>query len=282
VTLAEILAAHREAMPGPAVFLFQPAEETFSGAKPMVEAGALEDPHVDEVYALHLTTQSRVGWVQCTPGASMASADFFDITIRGVGGHGAYPHMSVDPITAAAQIVTGLQSLVSREVHALQPAVMTVGQVVAGSKHNVIPDEAVLRGSIRAFDAGVREQLIERLAAFAEETARAHRATATIDMCAESCPPSVNDEAATVRARTACESEFGRDNVGPGLPVMASDDMALFLQERPGCYMRVGAAPEGKPTPPHHNSSFEIDERSLAIGLRAALAVMTSALETPD
>ena len=139
-------------MPGIAVFIFQPAEEIFGGAKPMIEAGVLERPHVDEIYGLHLTTQTRVGHVGVRPGPSMASADFFDVVVTGQGGHGAYPHLSMDPITAAANILVGMQNLVSREVAAQETAVLTVGQFVGGTKHNIIPARAMLRGSLRTFN----------------------------------------------------------------------------------------------------------------------------------
>src|SRR6266496_3421463 len=131
ITLAEILAARRADVPGTAVFLFQPAEEVFGGAKPMIEAGVLEHPRVEEVYGLHLTTQTPVGHVSIRPGPSMASADFFDVEIQGKGGHGAYPHLSIDPITVAANILLGMQNLVSREVAAKETAVLTVGQILA-------------------------------------------------------------------------------------------------------------------------------------------------------
>jgi amidohydrolase len=128
ITLAEILAARRTEVPGTAVFLFQPAEEVIGGAKPMIEAGVLEHPRVDEVYGLHLNTLIPVGHVAICPGPASASSDAFDITVEGKGGHAASPHLSIDPITVAANILLGMQNLVSREVAAQEPAVLTVGQ----------------------------------------------------------------------------------------------------------------------------------------------------------
>ncbi|MGH7348399.1 MAG: M20 metallopeptidase family protein [Candidatus Rokuibacteriota bacterium] len=147
ITMADIMAARRAEVPGTAVFLFQPAEEVLGGARPMIEAGALDDPRVDEIYGLHLTTLQPVGKVQVRPGPSMASADAFSVEVRGAGGHGAMPHLSVDPITAAANILLGMQNLVSREVPAQATAVLTVGQIVSGTKGNIIPDRAVMRGT---------------------------------------------------------------------------------------------------------------------------------------
>src|SRR5712692_9083045 len=174
ITLAEILAARRTDVPGTAVFIFQPAEEIFGGAKPMIEAGVLERPRVDEIYGLHLTTQTRAGHVTVRPGPSMASADFFDVEVVGQGGHGAYPHLSMDPITAAANILVGMQNLVSREVAAQETAVLTIGQFVGGTKHNIIPASALLRGSLRTFNPRVRTQIKERLAAYARDIARVY------------------------------------------------------------------------------------------------------------
>src|SRR5262252_4584897 len=136
LTLADILAARRREMPGTAVFLFQPAEEILGGARPMIEAGVLDDPRVEEVYGLHLTTQMRVGQVMVRPGPNMASADAFRVEVRGRGGHGAYPHLSIDPVTAAAHILIGMQHLVAKEIPAQETAVLTVGQILAGTKNN--------------------------------------------------------------------------------------------------------------------------------------------------
>jgi amidohydrolase len=278
ITLAEMLAAHRGTVPGTAVFLFQPAEEVFGGAKPMIEAGVLDNPRVDAVYGLHLTTQSAVGQVGVRPGPSMASADFFDVEITGRGGHGAYPHLSVDPITVAANILLGMQNLVSREVAAQETAVLTVGQIVAGTKHNIIPATAVMRGSLRTFAPAVRAQIKERLVAYARDIARAYRAEARLGFVGEGCPTVVNHERESVLVRTSVVAALGGDAMrGEAAPVMASDDMSLFLQARPGCYFRVGIAPSGPPRP-HHAPEFEMNEDGLPVGLRVATRVMLDAL----
>src|SRR5688572_24844584 len=144
ITAAEILAARRAELPGTAVFIFQPAEELLSGAKPMIEAGVLENPRVEEIYGLHLTTQTPAGHVTALPGPTLASGDAIEIVVQGQGGHGAYPHLSVDPVTAAAHILIGMQHLVAREVAAQETAVLTVGQIQAGTKNNIIPASAVM------------------------------------------------------------------------------------------------------------------------------------------
>src|SRR2546426_3480948 len=258
ITLAEILTARRADVPGTAVFLFQPAEEVFGGAKPMIEAGVLEHPRVAEVYGLHLTTQTPVGHVRICPGPSMASADFFDVEIQGKGGHGAYPHLSIDPITVAANILLGMQNLVSREVAAKETAVLTVGQILAGTKHNIIPATAVMRGSLRTFNQTVREQIVERLGTFARDIASAYRAEATLGFMGDGCPTVVNHERESALVRACAVDELGGDAVTGESLVMASDDMSLFLQARPGCYFQVGIAPATGPTRPHHAPEFEM------------------------
>jgi amidohydrolase len=278
ITLAEILAARRGDLPGTAVFIFQPAEEVFGGAKPMIEAGVLDRPRVDEIYGLHLTTQTAVGHVGVRPGPAMASADFFDVEVTGQGGHGAYPHLSMDPITAAANILVGMQNLVSREVAAQETAVLTVGQFVGGTKHNIIPAGAVLRGSLRTFNPRVRAQIKERLAAYAGDVARAYRTEARLSWMGEGCPTVVNHGKETDFVRRCALDAIGSDAVEDGDLVMASDDMSLFLQERPGCYFRVGIAPgDGRPHP-HHAPEFEMHEGGLPVGVRVGLGVMLDAL----
>ena len=278
ITMAEIMAARRAELAGTAVFLFQPAEEVLGGARPMIEAGALEDPRVDEVYGLHLTTLQPVCQVQVRPGPSMASADAFTVEVRGAGGHGAMPHLSIDPITAAASILLGMQSLVAREIPAQETAVLTVGQIVSGTKGNIIPDRAVMKGTIRAFEPSVRDHLVSRLGAFAGDIARAYRAEATMRFDGGSCPAVVNHAPETALVRACAIDELGAAAVTEGRVVMASDDMSLFLRERPGCYFRVGVAPTSGPARPHHAPEFEMNEAGLPVGLRVGLAVMRAAL----
>jgi len=278
ITLAEIMAERRDEIPGTAVFIFQPAEEVLGGAAPMIAAGALDDPRVDEVYGLHLTTQQRVGQVQVRPGPSMASADAFSVEVRGTGGHGAMPHLSIDPITAAANILLGMQSLVAHEIPAQETAVLTVGQIVAGTKGNILPDRATMRGTIRAFEPSVRDQLVSRLGSFVADIAKAYRAAAAMRLDGGSCPAVVNHPRETAFVRECASRELGADAVTEGRVVMASDDMSLFLRERPGCYFRVGIGSASGAARPHHAPEFEMNEAGLPVGLQVGLAVMRSAL----
>ena len=278
ITLAEIFAARRAEMAGTAVFIFQPAEEVIGGAEPMIAAGVLDDPHVDEVYGLHFTTLTPAGHVQVRPGPSMASCDAFEIDVRGKGGHGAMPHLSVDPMTAAANIVLGLKHLVSHEVPAQETAVLTVGQILSGTKGNIIPETATMKGTIRTFDDRVRAQLKERLGSYAADIARAYRAEARVRFDSGSTPSVVNHAAQSELVRRCAESVVGAEAVNEGRLVMASDDMSLFLRARPGAYFRVGIQPtDGRPAP-HHAPEFVMNEDGLAPGLAVGLTVMRRAL----
>jgi len=277
ITAAEILAARRAELPGTVVFIFQPAEELLSGAKPMIEAGVLDNPRVDEIYGLHLTTQDPAGKVNVRPGPTMASGDGFSIEVTGKGGHGAYPHLSIDPMTAAAHILIGMQSLVTKEVAAKETVVLSVGQLLAGTKNNIIPDKAVMRGTLRTFDMSVREQMLGRLQSFVSDMARAYRAEASVELTM-GCPPVVNPERETQIVHRCAIEELGEGAAFSGSPVMASDDMSLFLRERPGCYFRVGIAPTHGRQVPHHAPEFEMNEDGLPVGLRVALGVLRSRL----
>jgi amidohydrolase len=277
ITAAEILAARRKELPGTAVFIFQPAEELLGGAKPMIDAGVLDNPRVDEIYGLHLTTQDKAGTVNVRRGPTMASGDGFSVEVKGKGGHGAYPHLSVDPMTAAAHILIGMQSLVTKEVAAKETVVLSVGQIVAGTKSNIIPDRAVMNGTLRTFDMSVREQMLGRLQSFTSDMARAYRAAAQVELTM-GCPPVINPEREAELVRACCVDELGADAVIEGPPVMASDDMSLFLRARPGCYFRVGISPTHSRAVPHHAPEFEMNEDGLPVGLRVALNVMRSRL----
>ena len=277
ITAAEILSARRAELPGTAVFIFQPAEELLSGAKPMIEAGVLDNPRVDEIYGLHLTTQDKAGTVNVRRGPTMASGDGFNVEVTGKGGHGAYPHLSVDPMTAAAHILIGMQSLVTKEVAAKETVVLSVGQILAGTKNNIIPDKAVMRGTLRTFDMDVREQMLGRLQSFVADMARAYRAEARLDLTM-GCPPVINPERETQLVHRCAVDELGESAVVEGSPVMASDDMSLFLRARPGCYFRVGISPTHSRSVPHHAPEFEMNEAGLPVGLRVALGVLRSRL----
>ena len=279
VILAEVLARRRAELPGSAVFLFQPAEEVLGGARPMIEAKVLDHHGVEEIYGLHLTSLTPVGRVEARSGVSMASADFLEIEVTGRGGHGAYPHLAVNPIAIAAQILTGLQQVVASTVPALRSATLTIGQFTAGTAANIIPERAVMRGSLRTLSSRDRRELLDRLGAYVQAVATAQRAQASLRTQGDGCPPLVNHEAQTALVCGCARDELAAGGLEPGDAVLASDDMALFLEQRPGCYFRVGAAPEGRTPPSHHSPDFEIHEGGLGVGARVAASVLLHALQ---
>jgi len=279
IVMAEMLASRRASLQGTAVFLFQPAEEVFGGARRMIEDGALDRQPLDEIYGLHLFGRLPVGLVELVDGISMASADFIDIEIRGRGGHGAVPHLAVDPIAVAAHILVGLQQVVRAAVPAGEAAVLTIGQIEAGSAPNIIPETALMRGSLRALRERDRRELLDRLGVMCAATASAFGAAASVRQVGGCCPAVINCREQTARATRSISAELGADMVVPGAPVMASDDMSLFLERVPGCYFRVGAARADDPDPaPHHSPAFSIDDSSLAVGLRAGASILLHSL----
>ncbi len=275
LAVAQTLARHRDALPGTITFAFQPAEEIISGARPMIEQGALDNPPVQATLAFHVTTELPVGQVSARAGAIMASADRFEIVVRGTGGHGAYPHRSVDPILVGSEIVVALQLLVSREVNPIDPAVVTIGMFHAGTAFNIIPPEARLAGTLRTLDQELRARLQQRIGELASGIAASLRAQAEVAFDV-GCPPVVNDPAMAALVRRAALAVVGEAGTVEREPQMGADDMALFLEARPGCYFFVGGAnPPYVPSGPHHSPQFGVDEASLPIAaevlLRAAV-----------
>jgi amidohydrolase len=268
LTLAELLAARRHRLRGAVKFAFQPAEEVVGGARRMIADGVMEQPQVDAVIGLHLWTPVPVGTVSVAAGPVFASADGITLRVRGSGGHGAMPHLAVDPIVAASQIVVTLQTLVSREISPFHPAVVSFGSVHGGTAFNIIADEVELRGTLRAYEASDREYLRRRIGEIAQGVAAAMRVEAVVEI-QEGCGACVNDPAMAALVRAAAEATVGAERVpGGDQRQAASDDMAFFLEAAPGCYFFVGAGNAARGiTAPHHSPRFDIDERALSIGL---------------
>jgi amidohydrolase len=275
LTLAELLAGRRESLPGTVRFAFQPAEEIAGGAKPMVEAGVLEG--IDRVVGLHVWAGLPVGKISVRPGAMMASADWFRIAIRGQGGHGAQPHLTVDAVAIAAQVVTALQTLASREASPTNPVVVTIGSIHGGSAHNVIAGEVELQGTLRAFDPQLRQVLLKRIEELSAGVAAAMRGSA--DFRRETgAPPVVNDERVASLVAEAARSVVGEEGVIAFEPLMVGEDVSYFLEARPGCFFLLGGAPDGEAVV-HHTADFRIDERCLPIGLEVLAAAVLKLLE---
>jgi amidohydrolase len=269
---AKTLAAQRATVPGTLVFCFQPGEEGKAGALKMITDGVLENPHVERTFALHLYSGLDVGKIGVRDGPYFASADEFDLIIRGKGGHGAMPQNSFDPIVAGAHIVSMLQTVISREIAPKDPAVVTVGAFTSGTTFNVIPDSAHLQGTVRAFDAAVRRSMPERMERVIKGVAAALRVEYEFDYH-WSYPPTVNDKAINDIVRAAGAAELGAENVVEHDIVMWAEDMSFMQNERPGAYFIVGSRGGETTGVPHHNAGFDIDERALDVGYRMMVAL---------
>lgn len=267
------LCDRRAEVHGSLVFCFQPGEEGFSGNKFMIEDGALEDPHVDRTFALHLYSGLDVGKVGVRDGAFFASSDRFEIELIGKGGHGAMPQSAVDPVVGAAQLVVLLQTIASRETAPQQPVVVTVGSLHAGTTFNVIPERAYLQGTVRAFDEGVRKALPERIERMIRGVCEAMRLEYRFDYHWV-YPPTINDPAVNAIVRNVGRELLGSGNVvDPHEIVMWSEDMAFMQQLRPGAYLLVGARGSNVGSEPQHSARFDIDERALEVGHEMMVAL---------
>ncbi len=275
--LARWLADRRHDLPGMVRFAFQPAEEQAGGAKAMIDAGVLTG--IDRVVGLHVWSQLPTGQVAVPHGLVMASADMFTVTIRGKGGHGAQPHLTIDAVVIAAEVVTALQTLVSRETSPVAPVVITLGSVHGGTAANIVAGEVVIQGTLRTFDADLRRLLLTRIAQVAEGLAGAMRGSSEFHHDSGT-PPVVNDPAMATLVREAAMGVVGPDAVVPLEPLMVGEDFAYFLEARPGCFFLLGGAPEGPPVV-HHTPEFRIDERCLPIGFQVMTAAVLRLLQ-PD
>jgi len=269
---AQTLAERRAEVPGTLVFCFQPGEEGYAGNRLMIEDGALENPHVDRTFALHLFSGLDVGKIGVRDGAFFASADEYDLVIRGKGGHGAMPQLAVDPIVGGAYFVTLLQTIVSREIAPKDPAVFTVGKFEAGTTFNVIPAEAKMKGTVRSFDPQVRKSMPERMERILAGLGHAMRFEYELKYH-WSYPPTVNDRATNDVVREVGRATLGADNVVEHDIVMWAEDMSFMQEQRPGAYFIVGARGGESTSFPHHNARFDIDERALDIGYAMMVAL---------
>ena len=255
-------------------FIFQPAEETAGGAEGMIEAGALDNPKVDRILALHMNNDLPAGRVGLYRGISHANADTFELVIQGKGVHGALPSEGIDPIVAGAHFVAALQTVVARNVDPLEAAVISVGQFSAGTAPNIIPDTARLAGTVRTFKTEVRDLVMRRLQGMAESL----RASFRVEVDYRFIPgvSSVrNDETVAADLYQAAVKVLGPENVTYLSPKMGGEDFGLFTERVPGAFMRLGSAnPARGLVHKGHSPHFDVDEQSLPIGVE----VMTEAI----
>jgi len=270
--VAHLLSGRKDQFNGKVVFLFQPAEEQLpGGAKPMIEEGALEG--VQAIFGLHLWQLLPTGTIGIIKGPMMAQADNFRVTVKGKGGHGSMPQLTVDPILIAAQIIVNLQSIVSRNVDPLKPAVLSFGKVEGGTVSNIIPEEVRLVGTVRTFDPAIQALIEKRLGEIVAETAQAFGACASVEY--ESGYPAVVNPSSMVDFVIEVISKIlGAENTKAIDPIMGGEDFALYLHKIPGAFFFFGAGDGMKY--PHHHPAFDFDERALP---QAALLMTSLALE---
>lgn len=275
---ARLLAARRERLRGEIRFIFQHAEELPpGGAVQLVEAGVMDG--VDWVVGEHLSSQLPVGQIGVAYGDMMASPDNFTVVVKGYGGHAGFPHKTVDTIAIGAQIVSNLQHIVSRSTDPLDRLVVSVTRFTAGSSHNVIPDTAMLKGTVRSFDPQVRRDARERLERIVRGIAEAHGADIELDYV-YGYSPVVNDEAVTRVVEEAAIGLVGAKRVVRTPPGMSGEDFSAYLQKVPGTFVNIGAGnPEKGIVYPHHHPRFTFDEDALEIGVRLFAAAADKLLE---
>jgi amidohydrolase len=281
LTVAKILQNHRNELAGTIKFCFQPSEEgtngeELGGNEMMIRDGVLDGPKVERTLAMHLWNDKPLGWVGVAPGPVMAGAELFTVKLTGRGGHGAAPHLTIDPIVAAAQVIVALQTITSRNIAPLQAAVVSVTTVHSGTTFNVVPQEAELTGTIRTFDLEVRKKVLERFDQIVRGTAETLGCQVSIDL-KRVTPAVVNDEAITARVQsTAREVLPDPDLDTDSYMTMGAEDMAFMQEKIPGCYFFIGS--NNKPRHldyGHHHPKFDFDEEALVRGaaLMAAAAI---------
>ena len=271
---ARVLAGMRERLYGTTVLIFQPAEEGPGGAEPMIAEGVLDDPKVQAIAMLHVDPRLEPGTIGITPGPVNASTDELYVTVRGKGGHGAYPHTAVDAIPVASAIVLALQNIAARETDPLKSVVVTIGTIAGGYRNNVIADEVQMTGTLRALDPEVRQTLEGRVRRIVDGVAAAYDARAEVRIV-RGYPPVVNDVAlaesfaAYVTANTALRVERMP-------PTMGGEDFAYFAARVPGVHVRLGVRSEAAQSIyPGHSPEFRIDEAALPVGVTTLVAFAT-------
>ena len=275
--VAEVLAGMRNEIPGTVKFIFQPAEEGApqgeeGGAKLMVEKGVLDNPKVDAIFGLHVTSRFPVGEIAYKPEGMMAAVDSFKIVVRGKQTHGAYPWLGVDPIVVASQIVLGLQTIPSRQLDStIAPSIVTVGAIHGGVRNNIIPDEVEMIGTIRSLEATMRDEIHTRIRRTAESIATSGGATANVTITS-GYPITFNDATLTERSLPSLRAAAGAKNVRLVNAVLGAEDFSFFQKSVPGLFFWLGTRPAdqtAEQAPSNHSPLFYVDESGLGLGVRS-------------
>ena len=265
VGVAHVLSRLKDELKGSVKLIFQPAEEAGErgGAELMIRNGALRDPKPDVIFGLHTSHLYPVGSVAVRPGTMMASADFFDIVIRGRGAHAAYPHKGIDPIVIASAVLTELQTIVSRQLDPLQPAVVTIGQVQGGSASNVIPEEVRLGGTCRAYDRRARRMLLSQIRKISVNVARALGGSAEARLI-KGYPPTINHDGPVAFLRETAAGALDAQNLVEAPPSMGGEDFSFYMEKVPGAFFWLG---NGRPEVSIHNPMFDFNDQALKTGM---------------
>lgn len=275
LAVARYYSLNRDKTEGSRLFLFQPAEETLpGGAVSMVAEGVLEG--IDAIFGVHLWSPLPYGVVATRPGPIMACPDEFEVEIVGRGGHAGLPHESADALVTGAALVTALQTIVSRSVNPLDAAVLSVGQLHAGTANNVIAERCRLSGTVRSFTPETRSLVRRRLEEVVAHVCRMH-GTEYQFRYFEGYPPVVNDEAEAARVLAVAAEVLPDCRTAVGERIMAGEDFSYYLKEKPGCFIFVGAGAEDGSSAPHHHPRFDVDERAMLVAARLLTAVADDA-----
>lgn len=279
--VAEILAANRKDLAGTVKFIFQPAEEgvydekgnkVVSGAELMVQEGALENPKVDVIFGLHIEAAPLAGSIEYRPGATMAAVDQLNLSIRGKQAHGANPWLGADPIVASAQVILGLQTIVSRNVNLTEdPAVVTVGAIHGGIRENIIPERVDMKGTIRTFGKAQRQLVHQRIQEVASQVAAAAGAKAELNI-ATGYPVTYNEPALVEKMLPTLEAIVGKSMLKQIPAHTGAEDFSYFQEKVPGFFFFLGARPANRSmeqTAAHHTPDFYISEEKLDVGVKA-------------
>lgn len=274
---ATILTDMREALTGQVKFIFQPAEEgapstESGGAEVMVKEGVLKNPDVDAIFGLHISSDTDIGTIEYREGGVMAAVDPFKIVIQGKQAHGAYPWLSVDPITTAAQVIMSLQTIISRELVLLDDAaVITIGSIHGGNRSNIIPNEVELVGTIRTLNPKARDHIYEALPRKVKGIAESMRADAEVTLPhGDNYPITFNDHDLTKQMLPTLIRTAGEEHVVYSKPVTGAEDFSFFQEKVPGLYLTVGGKPlhvAKEDAPAHHTPEFFVDDKGMKLGV---------------
>ncbi len=277
MSVAEILSGMKNEIKGTIKFIFQPAEEgppegEEGGAKLMIKEGVMDNPKVDVIFGLHIESDVEVGTIQYKPGAFMASSDWFHIVIKGKGSHGSQPWKGIDPVQISAQVIEGLQTIVSRQMDLTKaPVVITVGKIHGGVRNNIIPEECVMDGTIRTLDKNMQEEVHDKIKLMVKKIAEASGASADVSIDTKTLV-TYNTPELVQKMIPSLQSAAGMDKVKETEWKTGAEDFSYYGTKAPAFFFYVGGMPKGndpKKAPPHHTADFFIDESGMKTGIKA-------------